>query len=363
MRMKKIGFLLFVVVLICGSFLFLAENKSKPVSADMEDDSTASKTQMQAAEVSDLEPDFVVPTTYLIDKKTTKRSICTHPMYYVGKLNEDSVLFFCFKEDEYYVKKDSIFSLFEFDGFLIHYGVLYDLYKDKFLWCAYSDSSRKIECRQGQNILFEHDFPIPQDNRFDASFFNHGKSISIKSYSDPWDNSGELDPITYIVDLESLVIKKMRIDSSINVIPFGKKIYYSKQKKYSLPDGENEYSTMDIHCIDENGKESVIAKDAFMHSISPNEKYMLAEKMLYGKSVPVIIDLDLKKCLYLFGKEDWSLYHIFFDELKGEFACDLGTQIEYFSSENSFSHDPLKVFPRNKQDCDRFWKSHQLSND
>lgn len=35
---------------------------------------------------------------------------------------------------------------------------------------------------------------------------------------------------------------------------------------------------MDIHCIDENGKESVIAKDAFMLSISPNEKYMLAEK-------------------------------------------------------------------------------------
>ena len=129
MRMKKIWFLLFVIVLICG-FFFLSENKSKPVSADMEDDSTASKTQKQAAEVSDLEPDFVVPTTYLIDKKTTKRSICTHPMYYVGKLNEDSVLFFCFKEDEYYVKKDSVFSLFEFDGFLIHYGVLYDLYKD-----------------------------------------------------------------------------------------------------------------------------------------------------------------------------------------------------------------------------------------
>lgn len=361
MRMKKICLLLFVIVLICG-FFFIAGNKSKPVSADMEEDTTASKTQMQAADVSDLEPDFVVPTTYLIDKKTTKRSICTHPMYYVGKLNEDSVLFRCFKEFQYYVKTDSIYSLLE-DVVAFPDSDLIDVYKDKFLWYVYSDSSRKIECRQGQNILFEHDFPIPQDNRFDARFFNHGNSISVKSYNDPWKKCGELDPITYIVDLESLVIKKMRIDSSINVIPFGKKIYYSKQKNYSLPDDENEYSTMDIHCIDENGKESVIAKDAFMHSISPNEKYMLAEKRLYGKSVPVIIDLDLKKCLYLFGKEDWSLYHIFFDERKVEFACDLGTQIEYFSSENSFSHDPLKVFSRNKQDCDMFWESHQLSND
>ncbi|MBP5704751.1 MAG: hypothetical protein J6X12_08680 [Paludibacteraceae bacterium] len=232
--MKKIWFLFFVVVFLCGSFLFLAENKSKPVSADKGNDITASNIQIHSADVLDLDStkmaDFVMPISYLINK-ITKRQICTHPMYYVGKLNEDSVLFFCFKEDEYYVKKDSVFSLFDFDGFLIHYGVLYDLYKDKFLWCAYSDSSRKIECRQGQNILFEHDFPISQDNRFDAMFFNHGKSISIKSYSDPWDNSGELDPITYIVDLESLVIKKMRIDSSINVIPFGKKIYYSKQKK------------------------------------------------------------------------------------------------------------------------------------
>ena len=195
----------------------------------MEDDSTASKTQMQAAEVSDLEPDFVVPTTYLIDKKTTKRSICTHPMYYVGKLNEDSVLFRCFKEFQYYVKTDSIYSLLE-DVVAFPDSDLIDVYKDKFLWYVYSESSRKIVCRQGQKILFEHDFPIPQDNRFDARFFNHGNSISVKSYNDPWDNSGELDPITYIVDLESSVIKNMRIDSSINVIPFGKKIYYSKQK-------------------------------------------------------------------------------------------------------------------------------------
>ena len=60
MCMKKICLLLFVIVLICG-FFFLAGNKSKPVSADMEDDSTASKIQMQATDVSDLEPDFVVP--------------------------------------------------------------------------------------------------------------------------------------------------------------------------------------------------------------------------------------------------------------------------------------------------------------
>lgn len=361
--MKKICLLLFVIVLICG-FFFIAGNKSKPVSADMEDDSTASKTQMQAAEVSDLEPDFVVPTTYLIDKKSTKRSICTHPMYYVGKLNEDSVLFRCFKEFQYYVKTDSIYSLLE-DVVAFPDSDLIDVYKDKFLWYVYSDSNRKLVCRQGQKILFERDFPILQGNRFDAMFFNHGNSISVKSYNDPWKKCGELDPITYIVDLESLVIKKMRIDSSINVIPFGKKIYYSKQKNYSLPDDENEYSTMDIHCIDENGKESVIAKDAFMLSISPNEKYMLAEKKLYGKIVPIIIDLKKKKCFYLLGKEWWPgrVYNIFFDELKGEFAYDLGKQIEYFSSENSFSHDPLKVFSRNKQDCDRFWESHQLSND
>ena len=57
-----------------------------------------------------------------------------------------------------------------------------------------------------------------------------------------------------------------------------KRFITQNKKNYSLPDEENEYSTMDIHCIDENGKESVIAKDAFMLSISPNEKYMLAEK-------------------------------------------------------------------------------------
>lgn len=301
--------------------------------------------------------DFLIPISYSVEKK----SMNENQLIYVGSKNDDLV-FYCRETQKFFLMKDNNYRSFnlevpKFNNY--DYVMLEGIYDNKVIWKALSNSvnSQKIICYDGNKLLFEHTFPYSYEYKvFYSRFYDGGKSICLKSFFNPWHEYGDVDSNLITVKFgESEKITK--IDSSLNVIPFSNKIYYSKLKKYFFDDERNEYSTMDIHCRNEKGLDRIIAKDADLLMLSDDGLYMLAKKKLYGKEIHVIIDLTKNKCIYLLSEKYVSRY-FYYDVAKKSFSYDCGNKIETFSVENEFIYDPLEEFSLYKSDCERFWKSH-----
>lgn len=301
---------------------------------------------------------FSVPESYSIEKNPK----ITCPMECVG-YKEDSLVFYCRKEKKYYIRRSD--NYFQFNVIVpnlgkFEYVELEEILNDKIIWKAYCerDDSVKFICLNGENVLFEYTSNIShEENSYKAGFFNGGRSVYIKKFYNPWHDYGNIDPILYFADL-GMPMKKMEIKSSLNAIAFGTLLYYSKRMNYFYDDERNEYETMDIHCIDGDGVDRIIAKDSELLMVSCDGKYLLANKKLYGKSVPIIIDLDKNKCVYLLGQKYRSRY-FYYDVEKNAFCYDMGDKIQCFPCDSKkFIYDPKVEFSIYKSDCDKFWESH-----
>lgn len=303
--------------------------------------------------------DFVIPDSYISEKKTEYM----YPMECTGSIN-GNLVFYCNEIQKYFLKKkDSLIPLDIKERKLKGYehACMDEIFDDMTLWRGFSISvdSQRFVCFKGDDIIFDHTFPYSYEDKFYKSgFFNAGKSLFFKSFCNPWLEYGrDRDSVFFYTDL-GLPLKKRVIKNSLMVFPLGEKIFYSKYKSVVYKDLGIEYETMDIYCINDGGKEQIIAKDSELLMVSIDGKYLLAEKKLFGKSVPIIIDLDKNKCVYLLGQKYRSRY-FYYDVEKDAFCYDMGDKIQCFPCDSKkFIYDPKIEFSIYKSDCDKFWESH-----
>lgn len=108
---------------------------------------------------------------------------------------------------------------------------------------------------------------------------------------------------------------------------------------------------------------TLIAHRISLQSISPDGKYILGKKYLYGNSYTnVIIDVATKRFQYILGRND--LYGGFYSLQKEKFAFNFDDYIVYIEYPETYPFDALKYYEvdYDKKKSEAFWKKYTIEN-
>jgi hypothetical protein len=108
------------------------------------------------------------------------------------------------------------------------------------------------------------------------------------------------------------------------------------------------------------GTPIAIAYNTELINISPDKKYILGKRKLYGKEFPVILDVSLKRYQYMIGRK----YHwmkSFYSYVEKKFAFDFGNYFIYIDFPNQYPYDAMIPFnPVWKKEIEVFWLNHSV---
>jgi hypothetical protein len=108
---------------------------------------------------------------------------------------------------------------------------------------------------------------------------------------------------------------------------------------------------------------TLIARDVELLSISPDRKYILGAKYLYGEYTAVIVDVPSRKFQYVLGRE-YLNHPFYYSEVEKKFGFDFGSHIIYIDLPKIFPFNALRPYKKftNKEDDKTFWKKYKYSN-
>jgi hypothetical protein len=104
-----------------------------------------------------------------------------------------------------------------------------------------------------------------------------------------------------------------------------------------------------------------LANDIELLSLTPDGKYILGAKYLYGKHTAVILNVESRRFQYIMGR-DYLNYPFFYSELEKKFAFDFGNHIIYVDFPRTFPFDSLRLYKTftKREDNETFWRRYQL---
>jgi hypothetical protein len=201
------------------------------------------------------------------------------------------------------------------------------------------------------------------DKYFKINFSHDGRYLVVNPYTDI--SAGywpENDNRFYIYDLGNLKrIEKQTIncEQCMNANLVGDKIIFVKE--IEIGGGRDGYYK-NIYVAPKNNINDTlkIAHDINLVQISPDGKFILGQKYLYGEYTPVIIDVASRRFQYLLGRE-YPMSYSFYSPHQKKFAFDLGTHLVYISFPDTYPFDALnqKATRSSKTEDAAFWKKYQ----
>jgi hypothetical protein len=95
-------------------------------------------------------------------------------------------------------------------------------------------------------------------------------------------------------------------------------------------------------------------------NMSPDKKYILGKRKLYGKEFSIILDISSQRYQYMTGRK----YHwvtSFYSHVKKKFAFDFGNYFIYIDFPNQYPYDAMTLFkPTWKKENEKFWQNYSV---
>jgi hypothetical protein len=243
-------------------------------------------------------------------------------------------------EEYYNIPFDKLpIHLFEYQEFWIQFknrNVKIDSYPyyylDKYINCNFSDVGDKLVCNP--YTTFSAGYSPDDDNRiylYDLHGIENGKFVK------------QIIPCERCVN--TFIIKNKFIYGK--EIPIGKGYDGYYLNIYSAP-------------IDNINDTVLIAHDIEIKQITPDGKFILGKKYLYGKYTPVIVNVDTKRYQYILGR-NYFFDYCYYSHLEEKFAFDIGEKIVYIEFPKDYPFDALEnIFLKHttKEENRIFWEKY-----
>jgi hypothetical protein len=194
-----------------------------------------------------------------------------------------------------------------------------------------------------------------------------GRYVILDPYVSEYLRSSPSDSIITIYDFHNLTSnfpekKELTCKECINPQIVSDFIYYGKKFFYLSGCDDYDWKIYRAPKFDLS-KSELLAEYIEIILVSPDGKYILGKKDLYGKECFVILNTETKKFDYLLGR-DYVLYKYFYSPAFKQFAFDTGNYIIYINypehfSFNSIGKDVERVHTSKEADR-QFWEKHQL---
>jgi hypothetical protein len=279
--------------------------------------------------------------------------------------------------DSIYIKREGrkILQVRQYDELILYHG-FYNV-PQKF------ESKLIDELDRGQYLLDYQDFWIEYLN----------KEYKIKSYSAHYydkDVNYDISSSGIKVILSTYVneyLRSTKADSVITIISFNesKSNDFSKQEivceecikpqvvdqalfygqKYHYLPGADAYDWKIYKAPVTNLlQDELLAEYIELVLVSPDGKYILGKKYLYGRLCYVILSTDLKKFQYVATIEDFKKHTPFYSKKNEKFAIDTPKNIVYVEFPDEFTINSTGIDANKKntstEENDQFWKSYNF---
>jgi hypothetical protein len=205
---------------------------------------------------------------------------------------------------------------------------------------------------------FEHHY-YDQDVEYSIEY--SGKYILVSTFVSEYLRSTTADSVIFVFDLsnaDKITNREIYCTECIKPQIVGNYIYYGK-KFYYLP-GADAYDWKLYRApIFDLSKSELLAEYVELISVTPDGKYAIGKKLLYGKETFIILNIKTKKFQYILGR-DYTKYKLFYSSAYQQFALDQEEQIIYIEYPKQYPFNSIGVDAEPKQTSDTedaaFWK-------
>jgi hypothetical protein len=109
---------------------------------------------------------------------------------------------------------------------------------------------------------------------------------------------------------------------------------------------------------------TLIARDMTLLEISPDGRYIIGRKEIYGKKITVMLDVQNKRYQYIIGR-NYHNKHCFYSYKEQKFVFVFDNHLIYIDFPDEFTHDamiPYKPDWSTKEEEDAFWKANHVKS-
>jgi hypothetical protein len=200
------------------------------------------------------------------------------------------------------------------------------------------------------------------------SIDSSGKYIVINTFVSTYLRSTEADSIISIFEVSDGIdqLKRYEISCFECIAPqiVGRHLYYGK--KFFYERGADVYDWKLYRApIFDLAKSELIAEYIELKSVSPDGKYAIGEKSLFGKGTLVLIDVAQKKFEYLLGRP-YTTLTLFYSPSFQQFAFDRKNDIIYLEYPEKFPYNSIGEDVKPKRTTDEedklFWDHIKPNN-
>jgi len=221
-------------------------------------------------------------------------------------------------------------------------------------WIQFNDKNIKIDS-----------FPYHYiDKYIRCNFSDDGKKLICNPYTSVTPGySPETDNRIYLYDLHELekgnIVKRV-IPCERCLNNFIVDNYYYFNKEIPIGHGYDGFYNNIYKAPLSNISDTIkIAHDIELINITPDGKFILGEKYLYGKFALVIINVETKRYQYILGR-DYPIDNCYYSVKEKKFAFDFGKCIVYIEFPDKYPFDALentffKKTTNTKNDEKNFW--------
>lgn len=203
------------------------------------------------------------------------------------------------------------------------------------------------------------------DKSYDVSFSSDGQYVIVNPYTDAtagyWPEDDDRFYIYDLVKMNEMEVRKqiIKCERCMKVNMINDKMIFVKEIKIGRGmDGY--YKNIYISPKNNINDTLKVAHDINIRLLSPDGKFILGEKYLHGRYVPVIVDVASRRFQYLLGRE-YPMNYSFYSSVENKFAFDLDTYIIYVEFPVTYPFDALNkdMSMSTKGEDTVFWKKYR----
>ncbi|WKV10940.1 hypothetical protein [Marivirga harenae] len=282
--------------------------------------------------------------------------------------------------DSIYIKREGrrVLKVKQFDELILYHG-FYNV-PQKF------ESKLIDELDRGQYLLDYQDFWIEYLNKeykiksYSAHYYDKdvnyditssGTKVILSTYVSEYLRSTKADSLITIINFnesKSNDFSKQEIACEECIKPqvVDETLFYG-QKYYYLP-GADAYDWKIYKApVNDLSQDELLAEYIELVLVSPEGKYILGKKYLYGKLCYVILSTELKKFQYVATVEYFKDHTSFYSNVNEQFAFDTPKNIVYIEFPDEFKINSSGIEAEKKntssEENDQFWKNYnQIDN-
>jgi hypothetical protein len=276
----------------------------------------------------------------IIDSKILKSAL--NKIYTISQ-NQNTTLFRGFKNLPQKYESSSIMDLYAIDNFI----------ERQDFWV-------EVEGWEYKLISFPYHY---YDKDIETNIDPTGQVITFNTFVSEYLRSTDADSIITIFKIENNKVVKNELicNNCINSQINNSHIFYGKKFFYIKGADVYDFNIYKAPQYDLN-KSELLMEYAEIVMMSPDGKYILAKKFLYGKNTYIILDTESKKFAYVLGR-NYMLYKCFYSPAYKQFAFDTGENIIYINYPEEFPFNSIGVDAERKHTSNEedriFWEKHK----